>query len=296
MARQSYADATIEEVEPNTWRIKADRRDGFRITFTPGVILVHGGYDPVVFRHYQACPNLWEAVTWACRADFSYLMEKSNLSREFDRDKTVQNILYRADDEMKGTDKGDDLSIWKGLVDHYEWYGDNHRNGATQMKAAKALREDCELTPHKMGEMFSDIDEWYSMIGESWPPKGRWAYEAVQIWAATMLHHEPCWHRLWRRFKREKANIRWRIKSGLLWRPEIYVPARNAQTYGYSGFAQAVRWKWDDGESWRGVSPFRAFGISFERIGLFCLSGGSRPIRKPEDKTEFVPAAQGRAT
>lgn len=177
MARVDYADAMIQETVPGTWLIKSAKHSlySFRITFTPGSIMVHGQLDTVVFTHWHACPNLWEAVTWAHRAGFSYLMEKSNLSREFDRDKTVQRILSQADDEMKWADKGDDLPIWQALVDEYE-YGENHRNGAVQMKAAKGLREDGDLTAHKMSRMFDDIDEWYSMIGESYPAKGRWAY------------------------------------------------------------------------------------------------------------------------
>jgi hypothetical protein len=286
MARTSYADATMQKVAPGTWRVYNGHRDGFRITYTPGCIMVHGGFDTVVFRHYQACPTLWHAILWAHRADFCYLMEKSNLSREFDREKTVKRILSQADDEMKWRDKDEDLPIWKALVEKYEWGSGNHRSGAVQMKAAKGLREDGDLCPDKMARMFDDIDEWYSMIDESYPPKGRWAYEAVQIWAATMLHHEPRWHRAWRWFRREISDVQYRIRRGLLWRPTLLAPASGGTLNGSELW---VRWKWKSGgESFRAVVPFRAFGISFERIGLYFFQGSNWPIKKPEDEARFA--------
>lgn len=101
-----------------------------------------------------------------------------------------------------------------------------------------------------------------------------------------MLHHEPRWHRAWRWFKREKANVRSRIRGGLLWRPVLLAPASGGT---FNGCRLWVRWKWSNGdESFRGVSPFRAFGISFGRIGLYCFAGSNWPIHRPDDEARFA--------
>ena len=198
MAKVEFAGHRIKKGPGLSWRMWDPKKGGiysFRVTWTPGHLIVTGDIGHADYCVWPSFSTLWGAIELAHGAGYDYLTGKTGVAQVYDEELTIQEVLRVADDQMKY----DDFSVWKNIVDEFE-YGDNHRNGAIQMKAASRMRSD-GLPEHKAWELAETSVRIY-------PPETRWCYEALQLWCRTMLAKEPAWHRAWRWSQRKWVRIK----------------------------------------------------------------------------------------
>lgn len=198
MAKNGFANHRIKKGPGLSWRMwdpKQGSNYSFRVTWTPGHLIVTGD---VGHADYCVCPSfwtLWGAIELAHRAGYDYLTGKTGAEKVYDEQLTIQDILQMADEHMKH----DDFSVWEAIVKEFG-YSSNYRNGAVQMQAARSMRED-GLPEHIAWNIAETSTRVYK-------PETRWCYEALQLWCRTMIAKEPYWHRAWRWSQKKWARIK----------------------------------------------------------------------------------------
>lgn len=293
MAAKAFAEHRMTKGPGMSWRLArlGTGTYSFRITWTPGAVTVTGDLGSTTYEAWPSFSTLWGAVELISSAHYDYLFGKSGAKTVFDPEATVQHAVEFADSYMR--DFGD-FQFWERIVaaclfgsfyrhpvtGERTWL-ENPRSGAVQMRALAELRRE-DLTPDRIYDILGDPE----MISYAPTPETRWHYEAVTLWARTMLMQEPAWHRLWRRYRRQRDRLRRDLRQGLLWRPTIYRPTSRGE--------QNETWVRHDspggGASWRAVVPFRPFGLDLSSLGLWCYQGSCTPVRDAEDDRRFVPA------
>lgn len=214
MAKDSFANHRIKKGPGLSWRMWAPEKGSsysFRVTWTPGHLIVTGDIGSADYCVWPSFLTLWGAIELAHRAGYDYLTGKTGAQHVYDEQPTILDILTTADNAMKWGD----FSIWEKIVDEFG-YGENYRNGAIQMQAAKAMREE-GLPEHKAWEIAETSTRIYKA-------ETRWCYEALQLWCRTMIATEPAWHRAWRWSQKKWERIKrlpedWR---NLHRRPKLY--------------------------------------------------------------------------
>lgn len=77
----------------------------FTLTWTPGHMTIVGDLGELTVVHYQAMPTLEKACQWLDTPDFNYLLSKTNVKQEFDRDSTIESLWQMltqdVDDHLK---------------------------------------------------------------------------------------------------------------------------------------------------------------------------------------------------
>lgn len=275
MAVKTFAKHRISKGPGYSWRVGRPRSGSyaFRVTWAPGSLMVSGDLGSAVFSVWPSFDNPWRAAEFVQGCDFDYLMGKSNLEREFDRDATVRAVLRCADDQQRWGDSG----IWEAIVQKWGWgFNDNPRNGAVQMKAAARMRD--ELASQSQAcELFPDYD---APINRSWPPQGRWLYEALLLWARMAAQREPVWSRAGRAWSAFRSEIR-SYKHAPVIRPE--------RLYKRSGGYPGQLWRKTEA-SMRAVRPWRVGQLDLSRFGFYRDAGSNWPLSGGTDSFHPVEA------
>lgn len=77
----------------------------FSLTWTPGHMTLVGDLGEMTIVHYHAMPTLEAALSWLSTSDFDYLMKKTNIKQEFDREATIDHmwrvIMEGVEEHMK---------------------------------------------------------------------------------------------------------------------------------------------------------------------------------------------------
>lgn len=97
-ARREFKTHTIQpaEVRAHTFRrASGDSNHWFRLTWTPGHLSLVGDIGEMTLTHYSALATFEGGVRWAARADYDYLMGKSDkvTIKELDRAETARDII-----------------------------------------------------------------------------------------------------------------------------------------------------------------------------------------------------------
>jgi len=276
MAGKAFAEHRISKGPGYSWRVGRARTGSyaFRVTWAPGVLMVSGDLGHATFSVWPSFDNPWRAAKFVLGCDFDYLMGKSNLKREFDRDRTVRAVLRCADDQQRFGESG----IWEEIVKKWGWgWNENFRNGAVQMKAAARMRD--ELASETQAcELFPDYD---APIMRSWPPQGRWIYEALLLWGRMAVRQEPIWSRASRGWAAFLSELRSYKRYPVL-RPERLYKRLSG---GYPG----ELWRKTE-VSMRSVRAWRVAGLDLSRFGFYRDAGSNWPLRSGADGFQPVEA------
>ena len=249
MAKESFSGHRMKKGPGLSWRMwnpKKGSSYSFRVTWTPGHLIVTGDIGSA---DYCVCPSfgtLWGAIELAHRAGYDYLTGKTGIRQVYDEQGTIQGILRMADERMKY----DDFSLWEAIIKKFVWnwgyrgyevnsshmkddWAVNPRSGAIQMQSAKAMRDE-GLPEHVAYEVAETASHIY-------PPETRWCYEALQLWCRTMIATEPTWHRTWRWSQKSWERIKrlpedWR---NLHRRPKLYEHDLNGPCRHFKGHVYA---------------------------------------------------------
>lgn len=216
MAKEVFAGHRMKKGPGLSWRMWDPKRSSayyFRVTWTPGHLIVTGDIGHADYCVWPSFSTLWGAIELAHGAGYDYLTGKTGIRQVYDEKATIQDVLALADDQMKC----DDFTIWEKIAKEYlgavcinqfdydmgrapKKWSPNPHSGAVQMKAAKAMRED-GLPEHVAWEIAETSTRIY-------PAETRWCYEALQLWCRTMIATEPAWHRAWRWSQKKWARIK----------------------------------------------------------------------------------------
>lgn len=279
MAAKAFADHQITRCSGTTWRVGKPNtgRYAFWVTWAPGAIIVTGDLGDMVYRGPNALwIGPWDAARFIAGCDYDYLTGKSSTEQVYDRDATIVSLLQQADERQKYGD----LSIWTRICKAHG-YDLNPASVTDQMKAAARFREEGVPSAYDACDYTGDFEG----ACYSYPPKTRWIYEGLMLWAAWAVRHEPALSRLAR--QRRRLRDWWR---GLKRRPPIYRPTLWIDT---SRTWSRDYWRRDQGGSFAMLTPFRLFGLDLSRFGLW-RDQGSRTPGRYDDK--FVLAAPPPAT
>lgn len=102
-ARAAFADHQIQERQSRSFdfrRLDGSSTYAFSLTWTPGSLALAGDVGELTLVHYGALKLLGPGLAWATSSDHGYLLSKSDRSRVFDRDGSIQMLL----DFAKGED------------------------------------------------------------------------------------------------------------------------------------------------------------------------------------------------
>ena len=72
----------------------------FTLTWTPGHMTILGDIGELVVVHYHAMPTLEEACKWLQSSDFNYLLSKTNVQRQYNRDGTWEEFRRGLNEEV----------------------------------------------------------------------------------------------------------------------------------------------------------------------------------------------------
>ena len=72
----------------------------FTLTWTPGHMTIVGDLGELTVVHYHAMPTLEEACKWLDTPDFNYLLSKTAVKQEFDRDSTIESLWQMTTEEV----------------------------------------------------------------------------------------------------------------------------------------------------------------------------------------------------
>lgn len=299
LARKAFAQHRLRRGPGFNWLMARPGTGAysFRVTWSPGILVVSGDIGDATYRIWPAAATLWGAIELVHTAGYDYLTGKSTAQTEFDRDATVRSLLRRADEAQRHGD----FEPWEQIVEHFHPYAGfrhtnehgrremqwevNPRSGSVQMFAAAELRH-CDITAEQVYHLTGD--------GEaprySYPVETRWTYEALQLWAAAMLAAEPRWHRAWRAAKRLRRRIASYRTNPVVWRPQLlwHDPAGRCRHFNDRPHVYArVRRRRYDGKPfvWHAeVKPWVLFGRDLSRWGFYrCTGSGGGPA------SDFVP-------
>lgn len=268
MAKTAFAGHELKREKGFTWRMQAPKtwNYGFRVTWTRGAVIVTGDLGEMVYRGMTFLwSSPWDAALHLRKCHYDYLTGKTGTSKEYDREATVRELLLRADDERRWGSR----TLWEALCARYSdtylaGYRDLNPNRVTDWsRAAKALRNDLDLSAEQVYRLTQDGEQAVN----HWPPRTRWTYEALMLWANAMAATEPAWHRAWRAWR---DTVRWwkSFKTS----PVRYRPHLVELTISLNG---ARFWQVPaDGEKYRSAYALKILGRDLSRFGLW-RDGGS---------------------
>lgn len=263
LARQEFADHQMRRGPGYSWRLAKPGTGiySFRVTWAPGVVMVSGDIGHAAYQVWPSFGTLWKAVDLIADSQCDYLTGKSGVAKEFDREGTVRAILSDADERMGYEDFG----LWEKILHEYGGYGENPRNGAHQMKMAARLRDDMGVEPNSLWQWLGDDAE---LMRYQDPASTRWHYEAVRLWARTMLAAEPTWHLAWRRGRAELQRLR-QVRRHIVRRPSII-----HVDHWLNGSKDWMR----RGDRYCAIYPLTVFGYDLSRWGLWTGGGSSMSV------------------
>lgn len=116
MAREAFADHVMRREEVVSHRFQ--RKDGashywFTLTWTPGHLTLAGDLGELTLCHYHALRHYEGGIRWALSSDFDYLMSKTSMRREYDRDGTLAFIMRHANEPVVSVLDGRKESFWR---------------------------------------------------------------------------------------------------------------------------------------------------------------------------------------
>jgi len=173
----------------------------YAVTWTPGTLTLSGDLGEFTITHWNAMPTVEEAITFVARADFSYLMSKSNVKEEYDADLTAAFILETANQNVSARDLLKEerryrkerlraLCHWD--CDETMWAAGVAEGHATE--ESRPLLEDYLPDP-------DSFDRWTTLkcwkrkkTGLSWPFLEKIVTEAPdgwELWLSLYEHYEP---------------------------------------------------------------------------------------------------------
>jgi hypothetical protein len=301
LSASAFADHRMTKGPGLSWRLGQDNTSyySFRVTWTPGVVIVTGDIGTAIYNVWPSFNNLWDAVDLIKNASFDYLAGKSGEKLEFDQDATIRNILTQADHEIRQSEKGEDCQIWKALFDWcYDPYTDNHRNATQQMKVAKWLREEANICPEQIAINLGDIDDWWELYRSRYPAQSHWCYQAVKLWAGKMEDQKPLTVKMHRRWKTIKREIRSYRDCPVVYRPQFFWhdpagPNRHFSTGKRPHIYTKVKRKGRDGSpfTWHAeIGPWKLLNKNMGKYGFYRCTGsgggdGSDMIPYPHNAT-----------
>lgn len=165
---------------------------GFRVVWLPGNLHLSGDLGEMALTHYHAMPTWKEAVDWVDRADFHYLIGKSDAKKEFNQQKTAIEMVRMAEDDYEqwgGADSWDkifeylDGAAFAGESGKTEWFESRKvTNDLDRKLAANLLINEVtsDLTPDVVYNTFQ-IPDFSGIYDHNY--SARWQYEAFQLWA-----------------------------------------------------------------------------------------------------------------
>lgn len=103
-ARREFKTHTIQPAEVQAFTFRRENGSSnhwFRLTWSPGHLSLVGDIGDLTLTHYSALASFESGIRWAARADYQYLMEKSDKAvvKELDREETVEDILRMTADD-----------------------------------------------------------------------------------------------------------------------------------------------------------------------------------------------------
>lgn len=279
MATTSLAEPTIKRGPGFCWWVSPkDRNYRYRVTWTPGAVVLTGQLGEIVYRGpTDFWPGPWDAARFIAKCDFDYLTGKSGMQTVYDREATVRGLICSADEEMRYGSR----ALWTAICKRYsDTWGSDYRifdaNKVTDhMRVAKLLRDDTELSAERVYMMADSESIYYS-----YPPQARWQFEAVLAWAKITASREPLHSKVAR--KQRALRQWWR---GLKASPPIFNPDLFQGPNHYGGLRF---WRLHNG-SYRLLMPFRLCGVDLSTVGLWRDQGSSSPADRAGDR--FTPVA-----
>lgn len=178
IAAKCFDEHVMEDAPARSWRVRKPGTGcyAFRITWTPGSIAVSGDIGRAVYELWPSFDTVEGAVKLINQAGFHYLTSKAGFKDEFDRDETVQSLLESAYRDLRS---GYRQHLFALLCDEY---GGDVENRVDRKEAAKAFRDDPDLTAERVYNITGDFEA----PSYSPPSEARWTYEAVKLWVAKM--------------------------------------------------------------------------------------------------------------
>lgn len=122
----------------------------FKITWTPGNLVLTGDLGELVLVQPHALGTFDEAIEWACTSDYDYMLSKSNVKKTYDPQATYNELVRRANydaiEEMNGQ------LNWSGRKD------DGIRQKLAKIRRAKkALISNNELNADEQDALIATI-------------------------------------------------------------------------------------------------------------------------------------------
>jgi hypothetical protein len=269
MAKTAFASHELKREKGFTWRMQAPKTwaYGFRVTWARGAVIVTGDLGEIVYSGMTfLAVSPWDAALHLRQCHYDYLTSKTGTAKEYDREATVRELLARAEDERRWGSR----TLWEAFCARYS---DKYLSGYRELNparanhwaiAAKALRNDLDLTAEQVYYLTHDGEQ----AAYSWPPKTRWTYEALMLWANAMAASEPAWHRAWRAWR---DTVRW-WKSFKTF-PLRYRPQIIELTIHLNG---ARFWQVpEDGKPYRAAYAFKILGRDLSRFGFWRVGGST---------------------
>lgn len=109
----------------------------FTLTWTPGHMTIVGDVGELTVVHYHAMPNLKDACEWLLSSDFDYLMSKTNVQQEFDRQATIDHMWSAISEGVEEHIKNlnEEIAAWQ--KDKPKW---RKRNGMKEADFEQEMR------------------------------------------------------------------------------------------------------------------------------------------------------------
>lgn len=247
----------------------------YRVTWSLGVLLVSGDIGEMVVSHYSF-NDPWNAAAWVNRADYDYLMSKTNIRQEYDEAATKAHIVSYAYDLFRS---GSPRLMRAIVLEHA--YSDDESDPNERKSACRHLRDDILLESDAW-----DLSPDHELPCRAYPASSRLQYDALKLWAHELWQREPYWHvavRRWRDLRRQIANMR---RYPLVWAPIRYVAVRRRDGEVYTLNGQRV-WTWVGGKHpyYKAIVPARLLGLDLTRLGFWRVQGStwSDDIRDPRE-------------
>lgn len=178
IAAQSFADHIMTDEPSRSWRLgkQGTGYHAFRVTWSPGVLTISGDIGSAVYEVWPGLNTVTGSVEFVSRANFDYLSEKGSIKKEFDREATAEHILETAYEYLR---TWKDARYIKQVCDEY---GGDPADAFDRKEAARALRDDPDLTADRAYDITNDAE----VPVYAYPAAARWAFEALKLWAAKM--------------------------------------------------------------------------------------------------------------
>lgn len=272
MVRKAFADHRMRKGPGLSWRLAKPGTGNysFRITWVPGRIILTGDVGDEI---YTGGPGpLWESIEWVNGAGYDYLTGKATARQVYCHEATVEHVLQLADEYLT---EHDDDRYWRILHKEFDWRGTLCLPTARHRKVlAMRFREDDERTSDKIYRMFGDFE----LSCHEYEPRTRWHYEAVQLWARTMLAQESRWHYAWRQLVAAWKRLKEYRRYPVVFRPRLYVYARDGTLNGARHWLRhEYDFKGERRACFKSVHPWKLFGHDLSRMGFWRIGGSSWP-------------------